>query len=80
MDRGEFARKLGFRDADALDDASESLDDEYGSASYITSLPDGRWAVWEDAEPSNVSYYDTREEAEDRARADFYEDGFEYEE
>ncbi|MEW6183026.1 MAG: hypothetical protein AB1500_07600 [Bacillota bacterium] len=74
MDRGEFARKLGFRDADALDDASESLDEGYGSASYITNLPDGRWAVWEDAEPSGVSYHDTREEAEDTVRTGLYEE------
>lgn len=80
MDRSEFARALGFRDADALDEASESFDDEYGSASYITNLPDGRWAVWDedDLAANRIMYYNTREEAEDSIRLG-YEEGYEEE-
>lgn len=84
MDRDEFARSLGFRDADALDEASEPYDDEYGLTSYITCLPDGRWAVWDedDMAANRVSYYNTREEAEDSintAYEDAYEDRYEEE-
>mgnify|MGYP001206596670 CR=1 FL=1 len=41
---------------------------------YITRLPDGRYAAWDDAELSldRVEYFDTREEA-----IEFHRQGFE---
>lgn len=41
---------------------------------YITRLPDGRWAAWDDAEISlnRVKYFDTRQEA-----VEFHRKGFE---
>lgn len=60
-----FAMALGFDDYEALCQASESIVSEGDVDWFVTRLPDGRWAAWEDAELSldRVEYFDTREEA-----------------
>jgi len=61
----EFAEALGFDSYEKLMQASESIVSEGDIDWYITRLPDGRWAAWDDAELSldRVEYFDTREEA-----------------
>lgn len=65
MNEQEFAEALGFESYEALMEASESVVREGDIDWFITLLPDGRWAVWDDAELSldRVEYFDTREEA-----------------
>ena len=64
----EFAQALGFSDYEALMAASESIRREGDINWFITRLPDGRWAAWDDAELALeevcVAYFATREEAE----------------
>jgi len=66
MDESAFAEALGFDSYDSLMQASESVVREGDIDWFITQLPDGRWAAWDDAELSldRVAYFDTREEAE----------------
>lgn len=65
MDELEFAEALGFDSYESLMQASESVVREGDIDWFITQLPDGRWAAWDDAELSldRVEYFDTREEA-----------------
>lgn len=66
MTMEEFAQHLGFAtESVLLEDASEIAVVEGDIHWYITRLPDGRWAAWDDSElsPDRVSYFDTREEA-----------------
>ena len=61
-----FARTLGFADYSTLCEASEIVYEEPGDITwYVTELPDGRWAAWDDAEisPHRVAYFDSRTEA-----------------
>jgi len=53
--------------------ASESVVREGDIDWYVTALPDGRWAAWDDAELSldRVEFFDTREEA-----AEFHRDAY----
>lgn len=70
----EFAQHLGFVSESVLIEvASEVVVDEGDITWYITRLPDGRWAAWDDAELSldRVSYFATREEAVTFHRAGF---------
>jgi len=63
----EFAQQLGFESYETLCEESEIFFEEPGDITwFITQLPDGRWASWDDAEISldRVSFHDTREEAE----------------
>jgi len=66
MDESAFAEALGFDTFADLMAASESVVREGDIDWFITALPDGRWAAWDDAELSldRVAYFDTREEAE----------------
>lgn len=61
----EFAEALGFGTFEDLMEASEAVIREGDIDWYVTKLPDGRWAAWDDAELSldRVEYFDTREEA-----------------
>jgi len=71
----ELAKELGFASESVLlEDASEIAVVEGDIHWYITRLPDGRWAAWDDSElsPDRVSYFDTREEA-----VKFHRKGFE---
>lgn len=71
----EFAQHLGFAtESVLLEDASEIAVVEGDIHWYITRLPDGRWAAWDDAEISlnRVKYFDTRQEA-----VEFHRKGFE---
>lgn len=66
MNMEEFAQHLGFvSERVLLEDASEIAVVEGDISWYITRMPDGRWAAWDDSELSEdrVSYFDTREEA-----------------
>ena len=65
MDELEFAEALGFESYEKLIQASESVVTEGDVDWYVTQLPDGRWAAWDDAElaTDRVAYFDTREEA-----------------
>lgn len=60
-----FPLALGFDDYDALMAASESVVREGDIDWYVTELPDGRWAAWDDAELAldRVAYFETREAA-----------------
>lgn len=75
MDELEFAEALGFDSYESLMEASESVVREGDIDWYITQLPDGRWAAWDDAELSlnRVEFFDTREEA-----AEFHRDAYGY--
>jgi len=66
MTEEEFAEALGFDSYESLMQASESVVREGDIDWFITALPDGRWAAWDDVELSldRVEYFDTREEAE----------------
>lgn len=66
-DKNKFAQALGFNDWDALMDASVDSFDEGVYTWFLTQLPDGRWAIWDDAElaEDRVSFFATREEAEE---------------
>jgi len=66
LDPDEFAEALGFESYEALGQASESVVREGDVDWYVTQLPDGRWAAWDDAELSldRVEFFATREEAE----------------
>src|SRR5690606_28034711 len=61
----EFAQAQGFDSYEALGAASEVIVSENDVDWFITQLPDGRWAAWDDSELSldRVAYFDTREEA-----------------
>lgn len=65
MTRDQFAQALGFSDFEVLVQASESVIKEGDIDWFITQLPDGRWAAWDDAELSldRVMYFATRREA-----------------
>jgi len=65
MTEEEFAEALGFDSYESLMQASESVVSEGYIDWYVTALPDGRWAAWDDAELSmdRVEFFDTREEA-----------------
>src|SRR5690606_14061429 len=65
LGRDEFAAAMGFADYEALIAASESVVQQGDVDWYVTALPEGRWAAWDDAELSldRVAYFGTREEA-----------------
>jgi len=65
MSLDDFALALGFRDQDELLRASETVAVEGDVFWYVTALPDGRWAAWDDRELSRdrVSFHPTRQEA-----------------
>ena len=50
MTYDEFAQALGFSDYEALGRASEVIITEGDIYWFVTRLPDGRWAAWDDAE------------------------------
>lgn len=54
MKQDAFARDLGFADYETLLDASEVVAHKRGNDVqwYVTKLPDGVWAAWDDAELS----------------------------
>lgn len=64
-DRETFARHLGYASWDDLLAASEEVAIEGDISWYVTRLPDGRWAAWDDAEIAldRVSLHATRDEA-----------------
>ncbi len=62
----KFAKELGYTDYSDLCEKSEVVYEEPGDITwYVTELPDGRWAAWDDAEISlhRVTYHATRDEA-----------------
>lgn len=63
--RDRFARALGFADREALWGASESVITQGDIDWYVTELPYGRYAAWDDAEIAldRVRFFDTRDEA-----------------
>ena len=65
MTRDQFAQALGFYDYEALMQVSESVVTEGDVDWYVTALPCGHWAAWDDAELAldRVTYFATREEA-----------------
>lgn len=65
MTHNQFAQALGFSDYEALMSASEVIINEGEVGWYITKLPNGRWAAWDESELSmdRVMRFDTRGEA-----------------
>jgi len=65
LGRDEFAAAMGFADYEALIAASESVVQQGDVDWYVTQLPDGRWAAWDESELSldRVAYFATREAA-----------------
>jgi len=60
----EFAQALGFSNYEALSRASELVIGERDIDWFITRLPDGRWAAWDDTlSLDRVAYFATREAA-----------------
>src|SRR5690606_14203978 len=60
-----FAEALGFASYEDLVEESEVIFREGDIYWYVTCLPGGRWAAWDDAEISldRVMYFNTRGEA-----------------
>ena len=60
-----FAKAFGFDDYEALCQASESIVSEGDVDWFVTRLPDGRWAAWDDSELAldRVRFFETREAA-----------------
>lgn len=61
-----FANVLGFVDYQSLCEKSEVVFEEEGDVTwYVTELPNGKWAAWDDAEVSvdRVALHDTYDEA-----------------
>jgi len=65
LGRDEFAAAMGFANYEALIAASESVVQQGDVDWFVTQLPDGRWAAWDDAELAldRVAYFETREAA-----------------
>lgn len=65
MNRDQFAQRLGFSDYDELLYVSELVASEGDVYWWVTPLPDGRWAAWDDAElsPDRVCCFSTEEDA-----------------
>jgi len=65
LGRDEFAAAMGFADYEALMGASESVVQQGDVDWYVTALPDGRWAAWDDVELTmdRVEFFPTREAA-----------------
>jgi len=63
--RDKFAQAMGYADYEALMAASETVAVEGDISWYITRLPDGRWAAWDDAEIAldRVTYHGSRDAA-----------------
>lgn len=61
----EFAQVLGFQNEVDMYQASETVAEVGDISWYITRLPDGRWAAWDDAEIAvdRVEFFAMREEA-----------------
>jgi 4-hydroxyphenylpyruvate dioxygenase-like putative hemolysin len=61
----KFAKELGFTDYSDLCENSVVIFEEGDVTWYVTELPNGRWAAWDDAEISlrRVAYFATRDEA-----------------
>ena len=61
----EFAQALGFGSYDELARASETIVTTGDAGWYVTALPDGRWAAWDESELSldRVAYFESREAA-----------------
>jgi hypothetical protein len=60
----DFARKLGFESEEDLRAASTVVVDTGTYKWYITALPGGRWAAWDNAEPvEDHGIFNSREEA-----------------
>jgi hypothetical protein len=71
MDLSQFAAHLGFPNNEALMEASQHFFTQGDVDWWVTRLPDGRWAAWDDAElaPDRVEFCDTYEEAVRHHRA-----------
>jgi len=65
MDELKFAEALGFDSYESLMQASKSVVREGDIDWFITQLPDGRWAAWDDTELSldRMAFFPTREAA-----------------
>ncbi len=63
----EFAQKLGFKHYERLLNASETVHEEGDISWFVTILPDGQYAAWDEAELAldRVEYFDSWWEAED---------------
>lgn len=65
MTRDQFAQVLGFKDYETLIQASEPVIREGDVSWYVTKLPCGHWAAWDEWELSadRVSYFNSRAQA-----------------
>ena len=61
--RKALAKALGFESYDSLLAASQHVNSNDGLAWYLTSLPDGSWAAWNDVQLHLDRHYASREEA-----------------
>lgn len=67
----ELATALGFDSREALYGASNDFAEESDVTWWVTGLPDGRWAAWDDSEIdlARVQMFDSESEAEDELQA-----------
>lgn len=65
MSPDEFAQHLGYANWNFMQQASEEVKTVNDVVWYITRLPDGRWAAWDDSKlsPDRIHNTDTREQA-----------------
>jgi len=65
MTHDRFAQALGYADWAALMQTSEPVISEGDISWYVTHLPDGHWATWDEAElsPDRVMRFASRGEA-----------------
>ena len=71
MNINDFASALGFDSREALYDASNDFAEEGDITWWVTGLPNGRWAAWDDSEIdlARVQMFDSESEAEDELQA-----------
>lgn len=72
LDRDTFANALGYRHYEALMAVAEPIAKDGDVHLFVSELPDGRWAAWDDAEIAldRVKIFPNRE-----AAAAYHEDG-----
>ena len=65
MNRDKFAQTLGFADYEKLIQESEVIINEGEAGWYVTKLPNGQWAAWDEWElaPDRVAFFNSRGQA-----------------
>ncbi|PTM51926.1 hypothetical protein C8J48_3750 [Desmospora activa DSM 45169] len=73
MKKDDFAKQLGFFNWKRLMDATVVKYQDINCSWFVTQLPDGYWAHWDNIQlnPQHVYVFDTLEEAENKCRESY---------